>query len=78
MRLFVRRGLWLTLLGIGAGVAAAVGLTRVIARFLYGASPADPATFAAVAILLAVGASYIPVLSVAGGDRMKVLCEKKR
>jgi len=76
LRLIVRRGLLLTLVGIGAGAAAALGLTRVIGRFLYGVTPTDPATFAAVAILLAVvavAASYIPARRAAGVDPMKAL-----
>jgi predicted permease len=49
--------------GIAAGVAAALGLTRLMARLLYGVSTSDPATFAAGAMLLllvALTACYVP------------------
>jgi putative ABC transport system permease protein len=49
--------------GIAAGLAAAYGLTRLMASMLYGVHPADAYTFAAIAILLglvALVASYLP------------------
>ena len=51
------------LVGIGVGIGAAFGLTRVIANLLFGISAHDPLTFAGVATILlvvAVAASYIP------------------
>lgn len=51
------------LLGVAIGFAGALGLRGVMARLLFGVSPADPATFAAVAGLLvavAVGSSVLP------------------
>jgi predicted permease len=59
----VWHGLRLSLIGIGAGLAAAVGLTRLMSSMLYGVRPTDFVTFAAVSLLLAgvaVLASYIP------------------
>ena len=59
----VRQGGVLALLGIALGLAAAFGLTRFLSGMLYGVSPTDLVTFAAVAVLLAavaVLASYIP------------------
>ncbi|MFZ0864501.1 MAG: FtsX-like permease family protein [Candidatus Sulfotelmatobacter sp.] len=56
-------GLKLTLIGIVIGVGLALGLTRLIADFLFGVKPTDPATYAAVAlglILVALLACYIP------------------
>jgi putative ABC transport system permease protein len=53
----------LSSLGAGLGAVLAVGLTRVIARFLYGVTATGPITFAAAASgLLAVGLlpCYIP------------------
>jgi ABC-type antimicrobial peptide transport system permease subunit len=62
-RLVVGEGARLTLMGIAAGVLAALGLTRLMRSLLFGVSAVDPLTFAAVALLLAVVAilaSYIP------------------
>ncbi|HEY2459385.1 MAG TPA: ABC transporter permease [Candidatus Acidoferrum sp.] len=63
MRLVVGHGLKLVLIGIATGLAAALGLTRLMASLLYGVSPTDPLTFTGVAILLALSAlaaCYIP------------------
>jgi ABC-type antimicrobial peptide transport system permease subunit len=63
LKLVVRQGLVLVLIGVAIGVAAALGLTRLIASELYGVTATDPVTFAAVALVLvgvALLASYIP------------------
>jgi putative ABC transport system permease protein len=49
----VRQGMTLVLVGIAAGVLAAVGLTRLLTHMLYGVRATDPATFVGVALLLA-------------------------
>ena len=54
LRLVLRRGALLTALGLAAGIGGAALLTRVLRGVLYGVSPADWRTFAAVAALLAV------------------------
>jgi putative ABC transport system permease protein len=62
-RLFVRHGLWLTGAGVGLGVLAAVGLTRLMSSLLFGVSPMDPMTYAAVSVMLGVVAllaTYLP------------------
>ncbi|HSA56439.1 MAG TPA: ADOP family duplicated permease [Gemmatimonadaceae bacterium] len=62
-RLVVGGGLRLAMVGIGIGVVAAAGSTRVLSHVLYGVSPADPGTFVAIAVLvvtIAVAAAYIP------------------
>ena len=49
--------------GVAAGLAASLGLTRLMANLLYGVSVFDPTTFAGVALLLmlvALTACYIP------------------
>jgi ABC-type antimicrobial peptide transport system permease subunit len=46
------QGAVLAAVGVAIGVAAAFGLTRYVSSLLYGVRPADPATFAAVAVLL--------------------------
>ena len=49
--------------GAVVGIAAFLGVTRLLTSFLYGVWPADPATLVAVALLLgvvALAACYIP------------------
>jgi predicted permease len=63
LRLTLTESAKLVLLGLGTGCAAALVLTRFLSSFLFAVRPADPLTFASVAILLtaaALGASYIP------------------
>lgn len=63
LKLILKEGLGLALVGIAAGLLVAAGTTHFMSRLLYGISPIDPTTFAAVsAILAAVAllASYIP------------------
>ena len=71
LRLVLADGGKLVLLGIGIGLAAAVGLTQLIKSFLYGVDAADPLTFAAVAVLLslvALAACYVPARRAARVD----------
>jgi putative ABC transport system permease protein len=57
VRLVVGQGARMAWLGIGIGIAIALGGMRTLAGFLYGVSPLDPVAFLAVAALLAtVGA----------------------
>ena len=63
MRLVFSSAAGMTLGGLMAGVALAVGSTRLLMSLLYGVTPLDPATFAAVAAVLivaAVLAIYLP------------------
>jgi ABC-type antimicrobial peptide transport system permease subunit len=63
LRLVVTQGMMQALIGVGIGLGGAFALTRVMSSLLYEVSPLDPATFAALAILLllvALMASYIP------------------
>jgi predicted permease len=63
LRIVLGQGARLALLGVVIGLAAAVGLTRLMVAILYGVSVIDPLTFSAVAILLtlvALVACYIP------------------
>ena len=52
-RMVSRQGLWLVGLGMILGLAAALGLTRLMAGLLYGVSPNDPPTYFALSLVLA-------------------------
>ena len=59
------RALRLVAMGIALGMAAAAGLSRLIASLLFGVQPGDPVTFAFVALLLtgvAAAAIAVPVI----------------
>ncbi len=63
LKLVVGEGMLLAGIGIGFGILAAVGVTRIMASLLYGVSATDPLTFVSLALLLggiAFVASYIP------------------
>jgi putative ABC transport system permease protein len=63
LRMVLGGGMRTTLIGVGFGIAAAIGLTRLIAQLIYGVGATDPMTFAGVAALLiavALLACYIP------------------
>jgi predicted permease len=61
--LVLREGAKTALCGVAAGIAGALGLTRLMADELFGVTAHDPMTFAAVAVLLmlvALFACYLP------------------
>jgi ABC-type lipoprotein release transport system permease subunit len=69
--LFVREGMVLTAVGLTAGLAGAVAAERWIRSLLFGVTPADPTTFAAVGCALtvtAVLATYVPARRAASVD----------
>jgi putative ABC transport system permease protein len=70
-RMVLCQGLALTLVGVGIGLAASVGLARTMARLLYGVSPTDPPTYIAVSLLwlaVAGAACYLPARRAARVD----------
>jgi putative ABC transport system permease protein len=79
MRLVLAQGARIALAGIGIGVLAALGLTRLMASLLYGTSATDPLTFIAVSLLLiavSLLACYIPARRATKVDPMVALrCE---
>jgi ABC-type antimicrobial peptide transport system permease subunit len=56
MRLVLSRGFRLTTAGLALGLAAALGLTRLLGYLLYGVSPRDPAAFASALLVMALAA----------------------
>jgi ABC-type antimicrobial peptide transport system permease subunit len=54
VRLVLRQGLSITILGIAVGVAGALGLARVTQSLLFGVSPTDPGTYLAVGLTILV------------------------
>jgi predicted permease len=63
LRLVLLQGLWITGIGLALGLAFALGLTRLIARLLYGIGANDPVTVASVVMLLgtmSLLACYMP------------------
>jgi len=63
LRLIIVQGTKLALLGVGAGMIAALLSTRLLTSFLFGVRASDPATYICVTILLtfvAIAACYFP------------------
>jgi predicted permease len=76
LRLIVVEGVRLASVGIVVGLVLSAALTRVIGRFLYGVTPTDAVTFAAVAMLLAgvaALASLVPARRAVRVDPMVAL-----
>jgi predicted permease len=78
-RMILKRTLLLVTLGIALGVAGALSVTRVLAKFLFDVKPTDPATFAMVASLLAAVAllaAFVPARRASKVDPLIALrCE---
>jgi predicted permease len=76
LRLVLRDGLRLALLGIAVGLLIAAGVTRLLASLLYGVSALDPLTYGGVAlalIVVALIASYVPARRATKVDPMVAL-----
>ena len=57
MRMVMASGAVMTVTGLSAGLVLAMAATRQLATLLYGVTPLDPVTFAAVAVVLAAAAA---------------------
>ncbi len=79
LKLVLKRGLTLALLGIALGLAGALAVTRALAQILYGVSATDPLIFGGVALLLAAAAllaCWVPARRAARVDPLVALrCE---
>jgi predicted permease len=78
-RLMIGQGLRLSAAGIGLGLIAAFGLTRVMISMLVGVKPTDPITYAAMVAVffgIAASASWIPARRAAALDPTRALREE--
>jgi len=76
LALVIGQGLKLALIGTGAGLAAALALTRLMRTLLYEVQPTDPLTFAVVSSLLlavALFACWFPARRAARVQPMEAL-----
>jgi len=76
LRLVAGQGMALAGIGLAAGVAAALGLTRLLDKLLFGVRAWDPATFVGVAVVLALvalAASFLPARRATRVDPMVAL-----
>jgi predicted permease len=76
VRLFVRDGLRLTMVGLGIGLVLSLAVTRLLGAMLVGISPSDALTFGGVAMLLAAVAllaCWLPSRRAARVDPMEAL-----
>jgi predicted permease len=63
LRMVLGDGMRTALIGVAIGIAAALGLTRLMTKMIFGVNPADPITYGVVGLLLllvALAACYVP------------------
>jgi putative ABC transport system permease protein len=76
LQMILGQGTKLALVGTGIGIAAALGLTRLMSSQLFGVTATDPVTFLSVAaliILVALATCYIPARRATKVDPMVAL-----
>lgn len=76
LKLIIRQGMVLVIIGVGIGLLAAYFLTRLVADLLYSVTPRDPFTFVGVPVLIALIsllASFVPAYKATKVDPLKVL-----
>jgi predicted permease len=74
--MFLSQGLTLAGIGIAIGLAAALGIMRLMSSLLFEVNPVDPMTYAAVSVVLmaaAALASYLPALRASTVDPLEAL-----
>jgi ABC-type antimicrobial peptide transport system permease subunit len=72
----LREASWITVIGIAAGLTAALAMGRIVASLLYGLKFTDPLTLGVAAAILAgiaMAASWLPARRAAGVDPMRAL-----
>jgi putative ABC transport system permease protein len=74
--MFIGHGLRLGVVGVAAGLAAAIGLARLTTAMLFEVSPLDPATYGTISLVLLAGvvlASYLPTSKIIAVDPVTAL-----
>ena len=73
LKMIIRQGMTLTLLGVGTGLIGSLLFARVMGSLLYKVSPADTVTFVSISVFLAftaLVACYIPARRATKVDQM--------
>lgn len=79
LTLVLGHGLTVVLVGLVIGLVGSAALTRFLSTLLFGVTPTDPLTFAAVAAAIlatALLAAYLPARRASKGDPMVALCHE--
>jgi putative ABC transport system permease protein len=62
LRLVLRHGLMMSLLGIAIGIISASALSRLLMGLLWNVKPTDPTTFVGVSVILCASALFAALL----------------